>query len=374
MKSLFPDQSWTDFALSELQANRLDQFSPADAPDFLLDGTGESWVRLLAAMARHESNFVPNLEHPERGSLEGIVSTGLLQISEESARAYAKFARTKAIRDEVKKATTEKLKDPYFNLRVACIILQRWVQADGVVASSTHPWLGGARYWAVLRKGASKVKKSLTDEASSLLLASSTPSTNKAATTAAVATEVAPPAFPPEVAIAGRARNALGSACNWIFEVDFSINSKSPRLFVYGISQRKLFRYKCAHGIGGANRTPHDGRLREVSNVAGSHCSSLGVMRTGSPYSSDLVGEALRLHGLSPTNSRILARGVVLHGGQYVSDNEGGTDTSICGRSHGCFVVDDRYIDYHTGGELIEWLRDGSIGVAHYAGAFALPG
>jgi hypothetical protein len=75
---------------------------------------------------------------------------------------------------------------------------------------------------------------------------------------------------------------------------------------------------------------------------------------------------------LSPTNTNLRARGVVLHGGQYVSDNAQNTDTSICGRSEGCIVVDDQYIDYETGGELIDWLKDGSVGVTHYNGRFAI--
>lgn len=180
------------------------------------------------------------------------------------------------------------------------------------------------------------------------------------------------PTVPSELkrALAERAR--LGSRCKWIFEVDYSINSRNPRFFVYNIPRNELHKYKCAHGNGGKNRSPHDGKTREVSNVPGSHCSSLGVILTGEHYDSEKVGEAVRLNGLSPTNTNLRARGIVLHGGSYVSDNEENTDTSICGRSEGCIVVDDRYIDHETGGELIEWLKDGSVGVAHYAGKFTI--
>ncbi len=177
---------------------------------------------------------------------------------------------------------------------------------------------------------------------------------------------------PDEVAMAFAEREKLGSDCNWIFEVDYSINSRKPRLFVYSIKDATLYKYKCAHGVGGENFSPHDGVCREVSNVPNSKCSSLGVIRTAENYDSDVVGEAVRLHGLSPTNSKILDRGVVLHGGAYVSDNASNSDDSISGRSHGCIVVDDRYIDPQTGGELIEWLKGGSIGVAHYGGKFAI--
>lgn len=177
---------------------------------------------------------------------------------------------------------------------------------------------------------------------------------------------------PNQVARAAAERARLGSHCNWIFEVDYSINSKHPRFFVYNIRDNELYTYKCAHGGGGQNRDPHDGKTRQVSNVPGSHCSSLGVILTGEHYDSEKVGDAVRLNGLSPTNTNLRARGVVLHGGQYVSDNNQNTDTSICGRSEGCIVVDDQYIDYVTGGELIDWLKDGSVGVAHYDGRFAI--
>ncbi|HYF37447.1 MAG TPA: murein L,D-transpeptidase catalytic domain family protein [Prosthecobacter sp.] len=177
---------------------------------------------------------------------------------------------------------------------------------------------------------------------------------------------------PKEVAMALAERARLGSKCNWVFEVDYSINSSKPRMFVYSIKDNVLHKYKCAHGGGGKNHTPHDGKIRQVSNVPNSKCSSLGYVKTGVRYDSDQVGEAVRLHGLSTTNSNILDRGVVLHGGAYVYDNEAGTDDRICGRSHGCLVVDDQYIDRETGGELIEWLKGGSIGAVHYGGKFTL--
>jgi hypothetical protein len=264
---------------------------------------------------------------------------------------------------------------------VAVIILKRWVQGDGVIATGTSPWLGGSRYWAVLRKGAPKVRKTLDDFAASV--PSPAPESLFKPISAEIGTVTSSAiggntlsvsaASPAEVALAFEAREGLGSKCNWIFEVDFSINSKFPRLFVYSIRDKTLYKYKCAHGGGGKNGSPHDGRIREVSNVPNSGCSSLGVIRTGENYDSDVVGEAVRLHGLSPTNSKMLSRGVVLHGGQYVFDDEANSDKSISGRSRGCLVVNDRYIDRESGGELIEWLKDGSIGVAHYAGEFKLP-
>ena len=366
MKSLFPNQEWTDYVLKEIVANGLDEIAPADALEFRIDGTAESWVHLMAAMAKRESNFNPKLTYNESGHLQGVISTGLFQLSYRSVRGYAKFGRSKAIREQLASATTQKLKNPLFNIRAATTILQRWVGRDGVIATESSPWLGGARYWSVLRKGARKVKATLEEIYTSIAPPEGIVASGLASRSEGEVRE--------EVAWAYRLRNELGSNCNWIFEVDYSINSRYPRFFVYSIRDRKLYKYKCAYGIGGENRVPHDGRTREVSNVPNSNCSSLGVIRTGARYDSDVVGEALRLHGLSPSNSKILARGVVLHGGAYVEDNKSNSNTEKCGRSHGCIVVDDRFIDRDTGGELLEWLRDGSIGVAHYKGAFEIPG
>jgi hypothetical protein len=174
--------------------------------------------------------------------------------------------------------------------------------------------------------------------------------------------------IPKEVARAYAERAKLQSKCNWIFEVNYAINSKHPRLFVYSIKDEKLYRYKCAHGGGGMNKSPHDGMCREVSNVPESKCSSLGVMKTGHHYVSAQIGDAIRLHGLSPTNSNILKRLVVFHGGAYVEGNNG----KICGRSLGCIVVDDDYMNPAKSGDLIKWLKGGSIGVAHYNGKFSI--
>lgn len=185
----------------------------------------------------------------------------------------------------------------------------------------------------------------------------------------AVATTKTPPE---QVARAVALRAELNSKCNWIFEVDYSINSRKPRLFIYNVTTGAFFTYKCAHGQGGKNKTPHDGKCREVSNVPNTLCSSLGNLRTGEHYTSDVVGQAVRLHGLSKTNSNNFDRGIVIHGAPYVTDNASNTDDEVSGRSSGCIVVDDQYINRTNGGELIEWLKDGSVGVAHYAGRFTI--
>lgn len=102
------------------------------------------WVGLLAAIARHESNYNPATTYRESfadSSGRRVVSRGLLQISDESARGYG---------CDFERATD--LQDPRVNLECGVRILARWVGRDGVIARQSAGWRGGARYWSVLRK------------------------------------------------------------------------------------------------------------------------------------------------------------------------------------------------------------------------------
>jgi hypothetical protein len=49
-------------------------------------------------------------------------------------------------------------------------------------------------------------------------------------------------AVPDELGLAMVERERLDSNCNWIFEVDHSINSRYPRFFVYNIRDNKLYK------------------------------------------------------------------------------------------------------------------------------------
>jgi hypothetical protein len=143
-KSLFPKKEWADYLWKKLDN------MPVARDQFELCGknglTKQNWLHLFAAMAKHESNFKPSLEFKEnfknsRG--EWVISTGLFQLSYESARGYG-----------FRNITTEDLKDPYKNIDVAVAIMRKWVSTDGVVsAKSGLSWRGGARFWSVLRTG-----------------------------------------------------------------------------------------------------------------------------------------------------------------------------------------------------------------------------
>ena len=51
-----------------------------------------------------------------------------------------------------------------------------------------------------------------------------------------------------------------------------------------------------------------------------------------------------------------------------------GTNREISEQSEGCLVVSTLFIDLVKGGELIDRLKNGSIGVTHYSGQFKIPG
>ena len=72
-------------------------------------------------------------------------------------------------------------------------------------------------------------------------------------------------------------------------------------------------------------------------------------------------GFSMRLDGLMETNSNARMRAVVMHGSDYVHDN----DSGICGRSWGCPSM-----DYKIVREVIAKLRDGSLLYSHYKGKF----
>lgn len=102
------------------------------------------WVYLISSMAELESSFKPETAYTEAfydQQGKRVVSRGLLQISQESANGYG-CGITNA----------NMLHDPATNLDCGLRILNKWVYNDGRLAGkSGSTWLGGARYWSVLR-------------------------------------------------------------------------------------------------------------------------------------------------------------------------------------------------------------------------------
>ena len=73
-----------------------------------------------------------------------------------------------------------------------------------------------------------------------------------------------------------------------------------------------------SHGHGSEGKRD-DGYAEVFSNVPGSNASSLGLYRTAETYRSDVYpGLAMRLDGLSPTNSNARSRFIVIHEARYM--------------------------------------------------------
>ncbi len=102
------------------------------------------WVYLLSSMTEFESGHRPETSYQEAfNDAKGnpVISRGLLQLSIESANAYGCGF-----------ATAQEIHDPKKNLSCGLRILNRWVGNDQRLAGRiNNKWLGGARYWSVLR-------------------------------------------------------------------------------------------------------------------------------------------------------------------------------------------------------------------------------
>lgn len=113
--------------------------------------------------------------------------------------------------------------------------------------------------------------------------------------------------------------------------VDFSAHSSKDRFWIIDLQSGAEHAIHVAHGTG--SDPDGDGYATRFSNVPNSKASSLGFYVTGDLYTGK-HGKSIRLHGLSSTNSNALARAVVLHDSNYVSEGN-----VRAGRSFGCLAV-----------------------------------
>jgi hypothetical protein len=145
LRARWTNHEWSAWAFSRFSSSPIMNIVPTDWNEFFVGPvTPEKWIYLLSCMAEQESNFNPQLEYREKfknGKGETVISTGLLQVSYESVGGFGSPGET-----------TESLKDPFTNITCAVRILERLVARDKRVAGfDGASWLGGARYWAVLR-------------------------------------------------------------------------------------------------------------------------------------------------------------------------------------------------------------------------------
>lgn len=141
LNASWPNADWQAYAYEKAK----DLPRTTDEKEFCPQGlTTANWVHLMSAMAYYESGYSPAKTYREKfknGRGEYVISTGLFQVSYESSRGYGYPG-----------ITTADLKAPLLNIDVAVSILKKLTLRDGVVANhSGQPWLGGQRYWSVLR-------------------------------------------------------------------------------------------------------------------------------------------------------------------------------------------------------------------------------
>lgn len=144
--------------------------------------------------------------------------------------------------------------------------------------------------------------------------------------------------------------------------IDYSLPSTSRRLWVFNADTGVLLHHELvAHGRG--TGALHATRF---SNRHGSHQSSLGTFVVGDAYRGK-HGRSLRLHGLDDgLNDNALARAVVIHAADYVSDAVVKTSGRL-GRSWGCPTLDPA-----VAGDVMDTLEDGAVLVAWHSDEPAL--
>lgn len=138
--------------------------------------------------------------------------------------------------------------------------------------------------------------------------------------------------------------------------IDYSLPSTEPRLWVFDLQRRiLLFHELVAHG-----RNSGENLATRFSNQNDSLATSLGLYRTGAPYTGH-NGYSLRMEGLEPGfNDHALDRAIVIHGAAYVSADLARLHGRI-GRSWGCPAV--RPAIAHR---LIDAMKDGQLLFSYY--------
>lgn len=117
--------------------------------------------------------------------------------------------------------------------------------------------------------------------------------------------------------------------------IDFRKPAYEKRLYVVDWTTGAVQAYHVSHGRGSAlnDRSYFASRF---TNIMGSGTSSVGAYVGGQQYKSPRWGQAMRLMGLDPTNSRALERTIVFHANENFFDYQG----NKFGWSCGCFMMD----------------------------------
>lgn len=135
---------------------------------------------------------------------------------------------------------------------------------------------------------------------------------------------------------------------DYLVIIDFTQNASAKRMYLINMKTGSVSRNLTAAGTG--SDPDGDGNATLFSNTPDSRKSSLGFYIAGSAYQGS-HGLSLRLHGMSRTNSNAFDRAIVMHGADYVSE-----DNNWAGRSWGCPAVDNKLIVGH-----VNKLKDGAL-------------
>jgi hypothetical protein len=136
---------------------------------------------------------------------------------------------------------------------------------------------------------------------------------------------------------------------NFIAVIDYSRKSTENRFHILDMISGAVTSLHVSHGRGSDKE--HSGQAHYFSNQPKSNATSLGYFVTAETYNGS-HGYSLKLDGLSDTNSKARDRAIVIHGAEYVKDQD-----VVQGRSWGCPAVSlaqrDQVINTLKGGSLI---------------------
>ena len=135
---------------------------------------------------------------------------------------------------------------------------------------------------------------------------------------------------------------------SYVTIVDFKPRSDKSRLFIISLTDGSVQKFHTTHGVN--SDTDKDGIATVFGNGINSGMSSLGFVRTAEVYTG-AYHRAVRLDGLSTTNSNIRDRAVVFHGWDKVHEAN-----VIQGMSHGCITLDWKVKD-----AAIDKIKEGSL-------------
>lgn len=134
---------------------------------------------------------------------------------------------------------------------------------------------------------------------------------------------------------------------------DFAMPSSLPRFHFANLEKGEVRSFLVAHGRG--SDPEHDGFLKTFSNEVGSLATSRGAYVTYEWYKGK-YGTSIRLGGLSPENTNVLDRAIVLHPAWYANPDMLEKWGKL-GRSDGCFAMGEQDFNealWHlSGGRLL---------------------